>query len=97
MSGDCGHGWGYHNDGPSGPCSKCETERLSRELAEAQALLLKAGEAFDEGADCIAGLRRELAEARGLLAKISARCECLAGKEVRDEIDASLAKDKDET
>lgn len=24
MSGDCGHGWGYHNDGPSGPCSKCE-------------------------------------------------------------------------
>lgn len=26
MSGDCGHGWGYHKDGPSGPCSKCEQE-----------------------------------------------------------------------
>lgn len=27
MSGDCGHGWGYHYDGPSGPCYKCEEER----------------------------------------------------------------------
>lgn len=26
MSGDCGHGWGYHKQGPSGPCSKCEEE-----------------------------------------------------------------------
>lgn len=24
MSGDCGHGWGYHFDGPGGPCFKCE-------------------------------------------------------------------------
>ena len=24
MSGDCGHGWGYHKQGASGPCSKCE-------------------------------------------------------------------------
>lgn len=23
MDGDCGHGWGYHNDGPSGLCYKC--------------------------------------------------------------------------
>lgn len=23
MTGDCGHGWGYHNDGPSGSCYKC--------------------------------------------------------------------------
>lgn len=23
MSGDCGHGWGYHYDGASGPCYKC--------------------------------------------------------------------------
>lgn len=26
MSGDCGHGWGYHSNGPSGPCDKCEEE-----------------------------------------------------------------------
>jgi hypothetical protein len=26
MSGDCGHGWGYHRDGPGGPCYKCEEE-----------------------------------------------------------------------
>ena len=43
MSGDCGHGWGYHYDGPSGPCYKCkekETEEriadLERQLAEKQ-------------------------------------------------------------
>lgn len=29
MSGDCGHGWGYHFDGPSGPCYACETGSLS--------------------------------------------------------------------
>jgi len=23
MSGDCGHGWGYHFDGASGPCYRC--------------------------------------------------------------------------
>jgi hypothetical protein len=26
VSGDCGHGWGYHEQGASGPCSKCEDE-----------------------------------------------------------------------
>jgi len=43
MSGDCGHGWGYHYNGPDGPCFKCEQarehERLSRELAQARELL----------------------------------------------------------
>lgn len=27
MSGDCGHGWGYHENGPDSPCSKCESEK----------------------------------------------------------------------
>ena len=46
MSGDCGHGWGYHFDGPSGPCYRCirndndrlsaEVERLTARLAEAE-------------------------------------------------------------
>lgn len=26
MDGDCGHGWGYHDEGASGPCSACERE-----------------------------------------------------------------------
>lgn len=31
MSGDCGHGWGHHYDGASGPCYACllnEAEKL---------------------------------------------------------------------
>ena len=33
MSGDCGHGWGYHLNGPGSPCSKCQQEeRLERSL-----------------------------------------------------------------
>jgi hypothetical protein len=31
MSGDCGHGWGGHLDGASGPCYRCEVERLRAE------------------------------------------------------------------
>jgi hypothetical protein len=46
-----------------------ELNRLRGELAEARQLLGKAGEAFDEGSDCIAGLRRELTEARGKLSR----------------------------
>jgi hypothetical protein len=23
VSGDCGHGWGYHSKGAAGPCDKC--------------------------------------------------------------------------
>lgn len=30
MSGDCGHGWGYHYDGASGPCYRCIEERNRR-------------------------------------------------------------------
>lgn len=26
MSGDCGHGWMYHSNGPSSPCDLCELE-----------------------------------------------------------------------
>ena len=44
MSGDCGHGWGYHYDGPSGPCYKCKEKQteerianLEHQLAEKQA------------------------------------------------------------
>lgn len=31
MSGDCGHGWGYHLNGPSGPCAKCEEQDRARD------------------------------------------------------------------
>ena len=40
MSGDCGHGWMYHFDGPSGPCYKCVMEdnaRLRAEVVELRA------------------------------------------------------------
>lgn len=32
MSGDCGHGWGYHNDGPSGPCYKCLEQEQANDM-----------------------------------------------------------------
>lgn len=38
MSGDCGHGWGYHHDGPSGPCYACERDETQKFLAELKAL-----------------------------------------------------------
>lgn len=46
MSGDCGHGWGYHYQGTNGPCSKCQ-ERVERvgkimRLADRYALELQA-------------------------------------------------------
>lgn len=34
MTGDCGHGWLYHN-GPSSPCSACEREARAEALAMA--------------------------------------------------------------
>ena len=34
MTGDCGHGWLYHNDGPCGPCYKCLDEKLERNMSE---------------------------------------------------------------
>ena len=35
MSGDCGHGWGFHYDGASGPCYKCLAEEKGEdELAK---------------------------------------------------------------
>lgn len=50
MSGDCGHGWGYHSRGASGPCDKCTAEQakkngLARELFEkyADQLVREAG------------------------------------------------------
>lgn len=36
MSGNCGHGWGYHSQGAAGPCDKCEKEK--KLLAERDAL-----------------------------------------------------------
>lgn len=40
MSGDCGHGWGYHSGGPSSPCDKCTenrkaAQRTARKIADA--------------------------------------------------------------
>lgn len=29
MSGDCGHGWGWHHDGAAGPCYRCYEEQLN--------------------------------------------------------------------
>ena len=34
MSGDCGHGCGYHYDGPSGPCYKCKEKQTEERIAE---------------------------------------------------------------
>ena len=31
MSGDCGHGWGYHYDGADGPCYACMDEKKRRQ------------------------------------------------------------------
>lgn len=36
MSGDCGHGWGYHSRGPSGPCDKCDEEADLLQIARAR-------------------------------------------------------------
>lgn len=38
MSGDCGHGWLYHHDGPSGPCYACERDETGKLRAELAAL-----------------------------------------------------------
>ena len=33
MSGDCGHGWGYHSGGPGSPCDKERDAARWRNLA----------------------------------------------------------------
>jgi len=38
MSGDCGHGWGYHYDGASGPCYKCLELKKSTPVLMAEEL-----------------------------------------------------------
>lgn len=38
MSGDCGHGWGYHSKGPSGPCDLC-TQHEEKEEARIAAFI----------------------------------------------------------
>jgi endonuclease/exonuclease/phosphatase family metal-dependent hydrolase len=38
----------YHCDGPSGPCYKCEVERLRAELADAQSHIVKLQEVWED-------------------------------------------------
>ena len=40
MSGDCGHGWGYHFEGPGGPCFQC----MKEENANLRDLVIERGD-----------------------------------------------------
>lgn len=50
MSGDCGHGWSYHEQGPSGPCSACEREGARTKVLHARIAALEAQNAALAGA-----------------------------------------------
>lgn len=68
MSGDCGHGWGHHYDGPSGPCYACL-------LNEARKLVVARQYALDHarGRSQHGGRTRALDIAKAKLEKLERR------------------------
>lgn len=38
MSGDCGHGWGYHSGGAASPCDKCVEEEQRKKQKQQKAV-----------------------------------------------------------
>jgi hypothetical protein len=70
MSGDCGHGWGYHYDGASGICYKCEEIELLRKCREASAAYKATSDIFDKLAAELTAKQKEYDKLATELAKI---------------------------
>jgi len=98
VSGDCGHGWAYHEGGPGSPCTKCEDERLrspgkklkadlaaaQQEIERLKALLTTTCSAGALSSDVAAEYVRKNIEARAEIERLKAGL-----REARDALDTA--------